>query len=125
MSDNNTTKSEFVILHKISIFISLGYIAIGFVTYFLLLQFKFARDLFRDTELIIFINAVWFSLGIVGYGLFSLNKNYRRIKLTGIKQSIDTQFLIVLAFLFFSINQIVDFVIVAFDELDPITVTAL
>ena len=105
------TGTKHQLIHPISWFIFLGYLLMALLTYLLILHFQVARQLFEDTALIVNINAVWFSLGIVIYGVFALSKNYRRAKLSNLRMVLDTQFLIVMAFLLFGLKQVLDLVL--------------
>ncbi|MDH5401673.1 MAG: hypothetical protein OEY49_04205 [Candidatus Heimdallarchaeota archaeon] len=121
----NTLDSNHQYFSKLSYFIFIGYLALSFVTYFLIVYFDWANDLFDQTELIIKINAVWFSLGIVSYGIFALRRNLKRAKLSDLELKLDTQFLIVVAFLFFGIKQIIDLLLLMFKNLEEQEVFAL
>ncbi len=96
---------------KISLLIFFGYILLGVLTYALEAYFDWARVLFSNTQIIILVNAVWFSATIVIYGIYSLSKNYKRVRLQKLRESLDSQFMIVTAFLFFSIKQVIDLII--------------
>jgi len=70
-----------------------------------------ARDLFDQTQIIVYINAVWFGLGIVAYGTYALMKNRRRAILSNLDIKLDTQFMIVTSFFMFSLAQVFDLLI--------------
>lgn len=70
-----------------------------------------ARNLFDETQIIVYINAVWFGLGIVAYGAFALMKNRRRAILSNLDIKLDTQFMIVSSFFLFSLSQVIDLLI--------------
>ena len=96
-------------ISKISWLVFLGYLALGIATYFLIAYVESAQDLFRSTEFFLQFNLVWFGLLIVIYGLYALYLNYKRINRLGLDESLDTQFLIVLTFIFMTIYAIMDF----------------
>ena len=96
-------------ISKISWLVFLGYMALGIGTYILIAYFTEAKNLFESTEFLLQFNLVWFGLLIVAYGLYALIQNYRRINRLGLDESLDTQFLIVLTFVFMTIYAIIDF----------------
>lgn len=113
MSDSLTLDSDekFQLIRPISWIILIGYVILAILTFILIQYIEFARELFEDTEVIIKINAVWFSMGIVGYGIYAIQKNRRRAKLSNLNISLDTQFLIVVAFFLFGLKQIIDLIL--------------
>jgi len=96
-------------ISKISWFVFIGYLALAIGTYFLIAYVSAARDLFTSTEFLLQFNLVWFGLLIVLYGLYALYQNYKRINRLGLDESLDTQFLIVLTFIFMTIYATMDF----------------
>ena len=96
-------------ISKISWLVFLGYVALGVGTYILITYFEQAKNLFEQTEFLLQFNLVWFGILIVAYGLYALLQNYRRINRLGLDESLDTQFLIVLTFVFMTIYAIIDF----------------
>lgn len=85
------------------------YIALGFFTFFSINYFQSARELFESTDFFMQFNLVWFGALIVLYGLYALVQNYRRINRLGLNESLDTQFLIVMSFLFLLMHVTIDF----------------
>jgi hypothetical protein len=96
-------------ISKISWLVLLGYITLGVGTFISIAYLSEAEDLFRKTEFFMQFNLVWFGLIIVFYGLYALYQNYKRISRLGLEESLDTQFLIVLTFIFMTIYAIMDF----------------
>ena len=96
-------------ISKISWLVLIGYLLLGLVTYFLIAYYQAAQDLFTATEFILQFNLVWFGLLIMLYGIYALFQNYRRIKRLGLEESLDTQFLIVVTFVFMTIYATLDF----------------
>lgn len=94
---------------KISWLVLIGYIALAIFTFITLRYLTFARSLFSTTEFLLQFNVVWFGILIVVYGLYALLQNYRRINRLGLNESLDTQFLIVLTFIFMTIYGIMQF----------------
>ncbi len=98
-------------INPIARLILVGYIALAILTFLLLDFVQWARDLFVQTFFLIEINGVWFSAAIVGYGFYALRKNMMRVKMTGVKLNLTPQYLIVSAFFFFFIKQVIDLIL--------------
>ncbi len=111
MSAISDDKGKQKVISPISQLILFGYILLGIVTVILQIVSPVAHQLFDQTKIIILINAIWFSLGIVGYGIFSLSKNWRRIKLQKLNEKLDTQFLLISAFFLFALKQVIDLIL--------------
>ena len=105
-------------ISKISWLIFLGYIALAIFTFVSIRYINFFKNLFDATQFYLQFNLVWFGLLIVIYGLYALIQNYKRINRLGLEESLDTQFLIVLTFIFMTIYGIIDFFIYENPQLD-------
>ena len=78
------------------------------------------KKLFEDTFFFMEFNLIWFGIIIVLYGFYALYQNYNRMKRLGTKESLDTQFLITMAFLFLTLAAALDFMI---SSSSPISLT--
>lgn len=116
MSAISDSKGKQKVISPISQLVLFGYVLLGIVTVVLQIMSPVAHSLFDQTKIIILINAIWFSLGIVGYGMFSLSKNWRRIKLQKLNEKLDTQFLLISAFFLFALKQIIDLILFLKEE---------
>ncbi|MHA2363772.1 MAG: hypothetical protein ACXAC7_07425 [Candidatus Hodarchaeales archaeon] len=95
------------------------YVLLGVLTFIGISSLESAEDLFRDTEFLMKFNFVWFGLIIVIYGIYALFNNYNRMKRLGRQDSLDTQFLIIMTFVFLTIHVLLDFILYNFpDEFD-------
>ncbi|MDH5645823.1 MAG: hypothetical protein OEZ01_07435 [Candidatus Heimdallarchaeota archaeon] len=120
---NYTNSSKY--FSKLTYFVIIGYVILAITTLYLIITFNWARNLFTDTKLIIKINAVWFSLGIVLYGFYSIRKNIKRANLSDLDLKLDTQLLIVMAFCFFGIKQLLDLILLIDNQLSEVFILAI
>ena len=96
---------------RVSWGIFIGYILFSLITFITIYIFDWARKLFELTEAIVKINAVWFSAFIAIYGVFAMRKNVRRAKLSNLPIRLDSQFLLVAAFVLFTIKEVIKLVV--------------
>ena len=103
---NNTS-----ILSKWSWIAVIFYLFLGIFTFFSILYSDLARQIFSSTEFFMQFNFLWFGSLIVLYGFYALIRNYQRISRLGINSSLDTQFLIVMMFLFLTGSLLFNFIL--------------
>ena len=96
-------------LSKWSIVIVLAYFLLALFTLVSIALSKQLEQLFKETFFFMEFNLVWFGIIIVIYGFYSLYRNYNRMKRLGTKEPLDTQFLIVMAFLFLTLSATLSF----------------
>lgn len=104
------------LISGISWLILIGYLILTIITITVIYMFDWARSLFTNTEVIVKINAVWFSILIFVYGIFALRKNYKRARLSNLAIRLDPQFLLISAFILFSIKEILNLIVFFVDN---------
>lgn len=101
------------------------YIGLSFFTFISISYSNEAKQIFTDSEFLMYFNLIWFGLIIVIYGLYALLMNYKRISRLGLNEKLDTQFLIVLSFFFLTIHVILDFYLYIENSIDSQLIFAI
>ncbi|RMG24588.1 MAG: hypothetical protein D6732_23490 [Methanobacteriota archaeon] len=120
-----TSTSNHQPLHPFGRVIFYGYIFLAIFTFLMLEYLDWAREIFTATSLIVEINGVWFSAGIVGYGYYAFRKNKKRVQMTGVKLNLTPQYLLVACFFFFFLKQLIDLILAlgSFNEVTAFAIT--
>lgn len=112
-------------ISNISWLLFILYIGLSFFTFISISYSNEAKQIFTDSEFLMYFNLIWFGLIIVIYGLYALLMNYKRISRLGLNEKLDTQFLIVLSFFFLTIHVILDFYLYIESSIDSQLIFAI